>query len=424
MYTDLMKYIILSLLVLSTSLSAWSQKTAQGTGPYKESERANLAQKIIHLLDNSTIGAVQTVLGASHILVFGILNPIKGEDFGLGIHNNEKSEVSQIIVDTDAINAGAYSLGLFQVGNYAVKHEGGHSVASATLGPLYLPMVGLSYLVEGYYNSLFETWADMEADPEGYMNTSSGQIGLGSTMFNGQRVNVVVMKFSIEQRQMQQYQNIHSDKIFEWANTKIVAPLIEHTGQDKMPFYIEFDLLKKNLNIVVDNLSVYLGADQKLRSVILTEQRYLHIENNQALKQVHFRALDWSAQYGLQYNLGKILTVTPRIGIGLSVGGVSGTNTYLDNYTFNGSFSFIAGLDAKLLDYATLTGQYQREYYTNGVVRSTWSAELHNEHRDPFKKIGYIQYLEFGAGYKEDKWETPSGQASWSQWNATLGLRF
>lgn len=416
-----MKHLFLSLLILTTSLSAWSQ---DGTGPYKKSEKANLAQKIVHILDNSTIGAVQTVLGASHILVFGILNPLNGKSFGLSTHNNKKSEVSQIIVETDAINAGAYSLGIFQVGNYAVGHEGGHSVASAAIGPLYLPMIGLSYLLEGHSRSFFETWADMEADPEGYMNTSSGQIGLGSTMFKGERVNVVVMKFSIEQRQVQELNEVHSDKIFQWANTRIVAPLIEHTGQNEMPLYVEFDLLKKRLNLVVDNLSVYLGGDQKLRNVILTEQRYLHVENNQALKQVHIKALDWSAQYGLQYNLGKILTVTPRLGMGLSVGGMSGTNTYLDNYTFNGSFSFIAGLDVKLFNYATVTGQYQKEWYTGGISKTTWNAGLHNELRDPFKKIGAIQYLDMGAGYKVEKWETPTGNTTWSQWNATLGLRF
>lgn len=311
-----MKIIFLSIITLFLPFSfVWSQ-----TGPYERSNKANLAQKIIHVLDNSTVSAIQTVLGAGHIVVFGILNPINDEDFGLGIHTSD-DEVVQVIVKTDAFKASAYSLGLFQVGDDAHDHEGGHSVASAALGPLYLPTVALSYLLEGHKSRVMERWADLP--PTEYLNTASVQVGLGTTEFQGQTANVIVMKFNIEQRQGQESLTLNSDKVFQWVNTTIVTPLLKNNYHSDLPLLVEFDLVKKRLNLIIDNVDIYLQGDQEIRNNLLTEQRYLQIESIPALRNVHIRALDWSTQYGLQYNLGDFMSITPRVGMGLSIGAFS-----------------------------------------------------------------------------------------------------
>ena len=59
------------------------------------------------------------------------------------------TEVTQFTMENSPpFYNGAYSLGLFQIGGYAHDHEGGHAVASAVIRVhLYLPTVGLSYLI-------------------------------------------------------------------------------------------------------------------------------------------------------------------------------------------------------------------------------------------------------------------------------------
>lgn len=430
-----MKYVFLFLLVSLLSFQSYAQD-GQGTGPYKRESKANLAQRIIHVLDNATVGGVQTVLGAGHILVFGILNPIIKKKFALSTHHNSKSEVDQIIVEMDNLYSGNYSLGLFQIGDYKgnFNHEGGHSVASAALGPVYLPMVAFSYLAERgrSNNGIMEIWADMEANPSPYLNTMSAQVGLGGAVLDGEHVPVVVFKFALEQRQLQSSKDvIETDKIFSWINTKVVVPfLIKDTPLAESPVLVEFDLLRKKLNLIIDNIPVYLEADQSLRHSIQTEQVYGHIENNPSLKRIHIRALEWSFKYGLQYNLGNTLQVTPRVGLGLGLGAMSEVGNDYRNFSFQDkyrpvfNFKFNVGIDIKFKEYATLTGEYEREYFTNGLVRSTWNAQLHNDLRNPFNKIGFIQYFDWGTGFRSDTYELNGQKNQYDQWNAVLGVRF
>lgn len=62
-----MKKIITCLFLVLSSLT-FSQE-----GPYaKRVSKASVAQKIVHLIDNSTVGAIQTTIGASHIIMYAI----------------------------------------------------------------------------------------------------------------------------------------------------------------------------------------------------------------------------------------------------------------------------------------------------------------------------------------------------------------
>lgn len=423
-----MKFVLVGLLCFILSSDNYAQ-----TGPYKFSQTdANIAQRFFHIVDNSTVGVAQTVLGSAHVLVYLVMNPIRGERLPkYEIHKNGTGEVRQLVINEIPVgNADAYSLGLIQIGGDYQDHEGGHSVASATLGPLYLPTVGISYLFESYHNSFIETWADLEADPSQYMNTASGQVGIGSTVVNGVVKDVIVYKFNIEQRQVMDDDTIASDKIYQWINTKIIHPRVKDLSPDQMPTLIEFDLLKKTLNIVIDNISIYLNGDQQIRTSIKTEQRYLHIESNPALKKMHIKALDWKANYGIEYNLANKLHVSPRVGVGMSADAFSnGSKDYYnlqfkDKYTWTGSMNLAGSLEIKIFDYLTVKGQYQKEWYFNKNKTKTFSLQVGNTFRNPNAKFKAFQYVEVSGGYKAVDFRMPDQTLRWSEWNGTLGFRF
>jgi len=423
----------LFILLIIYAFPSWTQ-----SGPYKNHVKdANLAQEIIHILDNSTVGAIQSVIGAGHIILSLAMRDndhyieYRNEPF-IEVFKKDKdhktSEVNQLVVNSNAFNADAYSLGLFQVGGCAEKHEGGHSVASAAIGPLYLPSIALSYLIQTHNLSFFEEWANLEADALPYLNTSTAQVGMGTTVIDGRKTNVVVFKFSFDQRQVMSNESVKSDKMFQWLNTKIVAPLVKDS--EKSPPMIEFDLLKKTVNLIVGDVKNYLQADSVLRFDILTEQRYVHIQNNPFVQNFNVKALDWTTQFGFQYNIKDIVAITPRAGLGLTGDLFSKPKKdYLDHqvgekYIFTAGMSLLASLDVNFLDYFTLRSSYRKDLYLDGTQTTTLSTRLHNELRNPLKERGAAQYLDFSAGYEKNKMESKELNYDWSQWNVTAGFRF
>jgi hypothetical protein len=390
-----MKNILLALPLL-ISISSFAQD--KGTGPFKRESKANIAQKIIHVLDNSSVGAVQTVVGAGHVLVFAVMRPFTKDTYfevspSMKVYSNPNSEVSQIRIDSSLPwFDGAYSLGLFQVNpSDAVEdHEGGHSVQSAALGPLYLPTVFMSYILESSSGSFMEAWADLEADATPFMNTANAKVGIGATTVNGKKSNVLIFDFSIEQRQvMGSDDQIKTDKILNWVNTKIIKPMTSKNSPTDQLTLIEFDLLTKRVNVVVNNVQLYLGENQSVKMDILTEQKYLHIEREPELNRLHIKALDWATQYGFQYNLANTLKITPRIGVGLSVDAIK-NDGLMSKFSYTGSASLIGSTEVRVLDYVDLRGQYTKTYYLNGDKQTTMSASIGNTIRDPFGNFGSV----------------------------------
>ena len=416
---------------VSLSLSSYAQ---QGTGPYKRESKANIAQKIIHVVDNSTVGAVQTVIGAGHVLVFAAMRPFTKDTYfevspAMKAYSANKAtgnEVSQIRIDSSLpwFN-GAYSLGLFQVNpeDYVEDHEGGHSVQSAALGPLYLPTIGLSYLMESHSGSFMESWADLEAEAAPFMNTANAKVGIGSTSINGVKTNVVIFDFSIEQRQVMGDEDLKTDKMLNWVNTKIVKPLTSKNSPSAQPTLIEFDLVTKRLNVVVNNVNLYLGENQSVKLDILAEQRYVHIEREPELNRLHIKALDWATQYGFQYNLGNVLKVTPRLGVGLSADMIKNDQA-INKYAYTASASLIGSTEVKVFDYVDIKGQYKRTYYLNGDRQTTMSASVGNSIRDPFGEFGFGQYLNFSAGVQDRKYTVQNKDYNSKFWNVSVGLKF
>lgn len=279
-------------------------------------KQSHTAKKVVHLFDNATVGAVQTVIGATHILWYMIFED--GPEFQ--VHNDESTEVLQMgIENSPPFFSGAYSLGLFQIGGYAHKHEGGHSVASATLGPMYLPTVGLSYLAEGHGGSFIEDWADLEAySSDGYDVMNSISVTPGKVKVNGESYNVVAFKYSLNEEQSAKSRGLESHKVYKWFNTNVILPLAnKNTDIESVPV-VEFDLLKKEFNLVVDNIALYLMGDQDLRWQIKTSQEYLSYDENKFLDVVRMKASSWQASYGLIYNLNDQIKFEGNLGFGVA----------------------------------------------------------------------------------------------------------
>lgn len=125
----------------------------------------SIISKVLVTISNLTWGLVNTVIGAGVVLATAIISPFtKYVDFPtLRI----SASGQQIYVDVSGLTpvAGKMSLGIFELDNhggyfFASGHEGGHAKQSALLGPLYLPVVIFSYIIQGHSGSFMETWAD------------------------------------------------------------------------------------------------------------------------------------------------------------------------------------------------------------------------------------------------------------------------
>ena len=420
-----MKLLLTSILSMFISLASIAQHHyhtgAAGhekyQGPYARdvASDANIAQEIVHVLDNATVGSVQSVIGASHIIFYFILNSAAFGDFkvALGTHTNQDSEVSQITIKEPVINACAYSLGLFQVGQCAEKHEGGHSVASATLGPMYLPMVSLSYLTEGHHNSFFEKWADMEINPNDFAWTNQTQLGVGTITQNGKSQKVLVVKFSIDQNQKTEYNELSQSKFYRWLDTNIAIPLVENsnqgansqlTGKRKcsgiLPAFVDISILSKEVELAVrkmggedHNLSFFIRSHEKLGSVSNPGNAILSI-----------KPLVWENQYGLQYSLDDVVTLRTSVG-----GKVGAEVLSAEKYNLGGDYEFqlfggVTGqVDLDIAEYVRLYGRYDKLWGTAGTTYTKVSTGLTNEFRNPFNNVGFLNYLEIGAEASQEE---------------------
>lgn len=125
----------------------------------------SIISKILVTISNLTWGLVNTVIGAGVVLAAAVISPFtKYVDFPT---IKISASGQQIYVDVSGLTpvAGKMSLGIFELDNhggffFASGHEGGHAKQSALLGPLYLPVVIFSYIIQGHSGSFMEDWAD------------------------------------------------------------------------------------------------------------------------------------------------------------------------------------------------------------------------------------------------------------------------
>tara|TARA_Y100000590_G_scaffold470775_1_gene670255 strand:- start:77317 stop:78579 length:1263 start_codon:yes stop_codon:yes gene_type:complete len=125
----------------------------------------SVISKILVTISNLTWGLVNSVIGAGVVLTAAIVSPFtRYVDFPT---IKLSASGQQLYVDVSGLTpvAGKMSLGIFELDNhggyyFASGHEGGHAKQSALLGPLYLPVVVFSYIIQGHSGSFMETWAD------------------------------------------------------------------------------------------------------------------------------------------------------------------------------------------------------------------------------------------------------------------------
>lgn len=415
----LKKVLFLSLfLVVASSTNLFANDGFMRT---KKGKNVFVGQKIIHLIDNATVGAIQSVIGASHIVWYLIFD--EGPDFAW--HNNSESEVVQIeMQNRPPFFNGAYSLGLFQVGGYAKAHEGGHSVQSATLGPMYLPTIGMSYLMEGHGGSFMERWADMEASPEGYDILKNIEFGTGTIINNDQRYDVVTIHLSLDQVLHSESNSLDIKKSYQWLNTKVILPLVEKQDDLSKTAIFEIDLLKKETNVVVDNIALYLSGDQELKWQIKTSQQYLHYEQNPLLGLVHKKALSWEVNYGLRYNFGKNLELELNGGVNAGLEGIELSDDDSRNEHSGLSYGWQYDVSIKLYKKLKLKHSYQKvNLGDNSSYKKSFNGISYTKQK-PFKFTGQNSRLELNIGSYKNTYRVNDFERSQSMLGLNLKLNF
>ncbi|MBT5093422.1 MAG: hypothetical protein HOM21_04220 [Halobacteriovoraceae bacterium] len=124
----------------------------------------NIPLKILAWVGNLTWGAFNSLVGLGWVIGTAIVSPFtRYVDFP-----TIKLSRSGVQLYADVSNTtffrGKVSLGIFELDqnagwSFASYHEGGHALQSALLGPLYLPAVALSYMMNGGHGGFIESWA-------------------------------------------------------------------------------------------------------------------------------------------------------------------------------------------------------------------------------------------------------------------------
>lgn len=299
---------------------------------------------------------------------------------------------------------------------------------------MYLPAVALSYLFEGHDNSIFEEWADLEVKANEYSLTGDVQVGYAMINQGGVKRNALVFKTSIDHTQLNENSRIKSHKTLNWLNTTILKPMVNNMnhGQND-PVLFEVDLLRKKIDVVADNLDIYLGGDSELKTIIKTDQRYLSLSRNVIQERVHLKISELSFEFGFEYNLNDMFKVTPHVGVQGSLGywtKEGAANDFLrdEKFDFTANAGIKAGIDIEILEYVTWENEWAKQWYLNGIIHQTLYSGVSNERRNPNKDFGFIESIEFNAGIMNETIEVLSesgiDQINTSYIQIGIGLRF
>lgn len=429
------------LLLLALSFQVSAQDPDEGNPFRRRVSRNSIARKIISFVDHTTVGAIQTIVGLGHITYVAISEGPSA----ISVHSTEDTEIFQIHGEDQTFNGAAYSMGLFQIGDFSERHEGGHSVASAVLGPLYLPTVALSYLFQGHGSSFMEDWADVEAyDMGDIYTTGQVQVGYGLIDINGENHDVLVIQMSIDENQEGGDGMLSIYKAYHWLQSKVTLPLTKHLAQqpqnrEAQPVYVEIDLLEKDITMLYNffqagNFSES-GADHNLGVRIDTEQRYAHIETDPLYQMLHTQALSWKANYGFAYAFRDAFSISVTGGVQASIDILS-PNVFYDteNNYFDQRQAFVTGgfqaeFRMTFAEYLTAMAGIERTWATTSVPYRRYYAALTNEFRNPGRnrRWAFLQALEMGVEYSREEIDfgTPSRPTRRvNRLQGTLGVRF
>ncbi|MBI3543754.1 MAG: hypothetical protein HY075_10825, partial [Deltaproteobacteria bacterium] len=157
---------------------------------------------VVGWFDHFTYGLINTAIGVPVALTGLVVNSLRGDRPRVSIDSTGQ----QIKLNSN-VNGFNYSTGVFHHGDCCDAHEAGHGKQSAVLGPAYLPLVGMTYLIQGMDVGVVEDWANAWQDLGSTMENnnvlrtevevrdrdgkSTTRVGLNFTiMERGSRVNV------------------------------------------------------------------------------------------------------------------------------------------------------------------------------------------------------------------------------------------
>ncbi|MBI3555958.1 MAG: hypothetical protein HY074_06830 [Deltaproteobacteria bacterium] len=123
---------------------------------------------VVGWFDHFTYGLINTAIGIPVAITGIIANAVTRHQVPRVTFD---STGQQIRISSSNLNGFDYSTGAIHHGSCCDAHEAGHGKESGVLGPAYLPVVGLTYLIQGMDVGVMEDWADAWQD-------------LGKTMVN------------------------------------------------------------------------------------------------------------------------------------------------------------------------------------------------------------------------------------------------
>ncbi len=211
--------------------------------------------------DHLTYGAINTAIGIPLGLTGMVINEARSGEPS-SIHFDETGQ--QLVFKNGSLNFPyEYSTGAIHHGiGEADAHEAAHGKQAGNLGPLFLPAVGLSYLLQGMDEGVMEEWAEEWKDLGKTMNNKRPltlRFEMGSR--DGKSLTKIGANFVMLERASRL--NIqHAGKsfpttvVYKYGEIGIHAPLSslgEQTGTEDLchcsrgtPLIIEGALLKKD----------------------------------------------------------------------------------------------------------------------------------------------------------------------------------
>lgn len=389
----------------------------EAKGPFRRTSDVTLHRTVRTWLDHFTVGGVNTVIGGGNVLIALIARAVTGEGIRMSVSDSNHGQ--QVLVKGGSLNWGFdYSLGLFNNGAHAIaaKHEAGHSQQSSTVGPIYLPLVGLDYLIEGNRSGNFvETWANIEARVyDDHSITFPVQVGTGVLDVGGKTVPYLLIRASIDERVDDERRGTRLQKIHEWLRTEITVPAAREGYEEsgEIPVGFEIDLLRKTVWAGTHIVSNRLHA---LDFEVHTRQNYGRAIHTPMLNILHYNALRWASELGLTYEYDDIVRVALSAGGGLSGDGFVATadGSLFDEgeHGFHLGGSVNGSLRVTILEYLTIYGAIEQYWLVNYFKRASIEAGITNSFRLTSNGVpDLLNHLDFTARYRFEEWTLGGGR--------------
>ena len=358
--------------------------------------QANGAHRFFNLLTQLSPWHLQTSVGLPvHLVLYLTNEPFLGRGSGRGMYNfytASNEEVFQIGLgrcnpfDGSRYCADAYSLGAFHATNEGyeqmteqqkrnsglLKHELGHAQASSLMGPLYVPLILLSYYItENRGTSMFEGWADLAYHQSGTPLIRSYQLRLGTFTDNNNGEDSNRVGFKIQETRVRENYAALEEKMWEFLNISMNAP-IDCIDCISVP---EFTLYRDKTRFqgrVGRNHNGH-GQTEPVVQVHMSGGNRIGQYTNDNNGGHQITAIGWSGRYGLMYVPTRAFKLYIAGGAAASI--ASTWNDQLSVSDLNIGYNAEAGMI--ILDTVQINAIYERLHgLVNGTQTTRASASI------------------------------------------------